>query len=96
MITDSFQWEDTHLPTLLAQVTVSDDQLRPLAGKSEASSLMGFVAAITTPLSDSVFGLLCQRRQNESQLTKHRKLNVTAFLFVETVLSYVLIQNNWA
>lgn len=53
MITDGFQWEDTHLPTLLAQVTASDHQVRPLAGEIRSSSLMEFIAALTTPLSDS-------------------------------------------
>lgn len=35
MITDGFQWEDTHLPTLLAQVTASDRQVRPLVAENE-------------------------------------------------------------
>lgn len=35
MITDGFQWEDTHLPTPLAQVTASDRQVRPLAAENE-------------------------------------------------------------
>lgn len=57
MITEGFQWEDTHLPRLLAQVTASDDPLRPLAEKSEASSLMAFIVAITALLGDAVFGI---------------------------------------
>lgn len=63
MITDGFQWEDTHLPMLLAQVTASDDQVWPLVEKSEAFSLMGLIVAITTPVSDSVFEVLCQQYQ---------------------------------
>lgn len=35
MITDGFQWEDTHLPTPLAQVTASDRQVRPLVAENE-------------------------------------------------------------
>lgn len=67
MIADGFQWEDTHLPTLLAQVTASDDQVWPLVEESEAFSLIGFIVAITTPLRDSVFGVLCQQHQVECQ-----------------------------
>lgn len=67
MITDAFQWEDTHLPAPLAQVTASDDQVRPLAEKSEAFSLMGFIVAFTTTCNDSMLGVLCQQYRVGSQ-----------------------------